>query len=547
MTLGSTRIVLSLSPQRLAGARVRGTRVVQAEQVNLEPGAWSEAWSHALTDFDQPLRQLLSRMGARGVTDVSVLYHSPGSVVQIHDIAGSRSDAQRAAAAKTAESLGPAFVTASTVLAPSSRKPGAWSVLSAADRDEHANAVFAWASRNGARLVSATLTQATVAHYAVSVAQRDPANAHCVLGTDWSAIAYASDDQIHLVRAFELGYRPLVDVYQRTINAGAPTPPNTTAEQLLFAIGLPFKSRDVDPALRTACLPLLSPVVQRLSVEIKQTLRFGLVHHHAPTAIMLHGPGAAVPHLAAALTEGLDMHVQPAPGSDPAAALNPFSPTSVENRSLDAGAAEPSLLAHAATEERTRRSYARALTAGVALAAVAVGGEYALTRARTDALDPQFARISADITRADRQRETREDARELALNVGHALASIDRAFGERTDWAEALVAIASAVTGTARLETLAVQGDPGGAVINIAGLIVPTDDADTSTQLGALLDAIRSAPSVDGAELGASVRDQASDGRDVRRFTMTVRLRPCSDALSGLVAFANAHDAEADR
>lgn len=539
MPPGSRDIVVKLSQHQLAAALTRGAAVVRAEHITLDPALWAEAWAQGLMPYDQPLRQLIARLGVRPHTSVTVLYQSPGGVLQVHDIAGNRPDAAMAGLAKLREAGVAATIADTTPVGKAASKPNSWTVIGVADRDEHANAIFAWVTRCGGRLAAILPLQAAVAQHAAAIASDgDPAVAHCVIGAEWSAIACGSPDGLRLVRVFELGHRTLTDVFHRVLSADSGCT-RDDAEHTLFTTGLPFKSKDADPALRARVLPLVSPVLQRLCVEIKQTLRFGLHGSEAPGTLVLHGPGAAIPSLATALSEGVDMHVRAVPLDEAIGPPAPFGHATVERAYVTGLRKGLRLLPPAAARQNTQSATRHALIGGVAAAGVLIAAEFTFYKSQTRSLTPRFEQLAPIMSAAARERANRLAFHEEAMAAGRCAVRIHNAGGPRAAWPELLRLISSVSNDTTRFDSIDAGCENQAVFIEISGSVVAQSDPQAAADMNALVQRLTDSPAVAAVEFGATQREIAEDGRSTRRFSLTLRLHAEDTPLSLLAEHAS--------
>ncbi|MEM7623856.1 MAG: hypothetical protein AAF235_11720, partial [Planctomycetota bacterium] len=159
----------------------------------------------------------------------------------------------------------------------------------------------------------------------------DRPTAHLVLNRDSAGISAWANGEPVFARPLEMGYGQLVAGLARGASRSSIRMDEVSetalgaaergwdlvarARRSLFSGGIPerdapltgfvgLQGRDV--------LPALQPVLQRLVIEVRQTLRFGTIDDNlAPRRLWLHGAGARIPGLADVLSETLDMPVEP--------------------------------------------------------------------------------------------------------------------------------------------------------------------------------------------------------------------------------------------
>lgn len=532
------RIVVSLTTNRLRGAVVRGRRVVRAEEVEVEPALFANAWEQGLVPLDRPLRHLFTRLSnARATPRVTLIHHGARTVAQTHELPGSPQDARRAAIITARDAHGPGSITEGVVLAPSARKPGHSVVLTLTDREQDTGRCFAWVNRCGGRLeVIVPEVGAVVRAAAARVTDSDDPESVCYIGANWSAIACGSSDGLILIRAFEFGCRNLADVFHRAL-AASPEDPNA-GEAALFEHGLPFKSTQIDANLRARVLPLVAPVLQRFCVEVKQTLRFGVPADSLPSVITIDGPGAAIPQLAASLTETINMHVRPAPGSDAANPLEPFGVGTLERGWLTTSAPSVGVVPPAIVEQRAFESLRCGLMAGVVAGAAALGAEYAHVWRQTTDLAPQFERHAPALAALTREEDVRARIVGLASTAGAAAKTLVESAGPRIDWAGALALVAESAGGSVAVENIEARTDASGGELNLRGVASSGTDAEAADAVAALVQSFQQSPMVAEVRLGAVGRDSDGSGQARRSFLLTLRLRPIEPEHAGLAAYA---------
>jgi len=121
-------------------------------------------------------------------------------------------------------------------------------------------------------------------------------------------VGSGADRRLLFVRTVNSGTESLAEVLCRPLrraraaaHAQIITLPHDAARKMLLAVASPRERPDPRPSEPpgSSLLPHLQPVLQRLSIEIKQSLRFGVTEADRPKVrIRLAGPGAAIPGLA---------------------------------------------------------------------------------------------------------------------------------------------------------------------------------------------------------------------------------------------------------
>lgn len=522
------KLVISLTPTCLKGAVLRGSRIIQAERVAIDSATWNQAWDQNLVPLDRHLRQLLARFAAEGGrTDVTLIYSGSQSVVQIHDIPGSRDDARRAAMLKARESAGQSLITDAVVLARSAGNPSHWIVLTVSDRDDQTNRLYAWINRCGGQAVALIPEAACVAEAAARRAlSGGEVTACCFMGHGWSAIGCGSSQGLFLVRAFEFGHRVISDVFQRALDPDGVADDRDLGERAMFESGLPFKSGETSGELRNKVLPLVAPVLQRFCVEIKQTLRFGMPSDTSPSTLILDGPGALIGHLPASVTETLNMHVRLAPGLEPRTILGPFAEGSTEHaRAVAPPGSGIRLVPKAAVEYRSTRLLGRSLVGGTLVAGLLLASELAYTIQRERSLDPTLALLTPRLAALTREEDMRVRIEQISESAGAVAGEVAGLSGPTPDWVAALAMIAAVADEHTVFDEIEGHAGPP-SEIQLRGACSGPDDNAVSASMTAMMRRFQLEPFVESVEQGSTNREVGADGAIVRSFSVTISLRP---------------------
>lgn len=543
MRIKGKQIVLSLTQRRLSGAVIRGGKPVHIEAIDLDPALWVTAWSEGLMPYDSEIRRVLTRLQAGKETPVTVLYNSPSAVLACFNLPGSRTEACAAASLQIRDPAAGFAVSAAYPIAPAASGDGCWSVLAIAERDEAANALFGWVTRAGARLTGIVPIQFAIAIEASrSAASNEELTAECLIGKDWTAVACGGHDAFHLIRVFELGYGAMSEVHAQ---AAASQNKNCDGSKRLFEIGVPFKNRDIHPADRSMLLPLLSPIIQRLCIEVKQTLRFGLSGAQMPSKLNLLGVAGRVPELVPALAEGIDMHVEAdthgAEADDPTEA---FSQGSIEQRFVTI-INEPIRIRPAPlVSADSARTFRRATMVGAAVAAVAIGMEYAWIGSERAQIESQFASMSNAVATTAAHREQQEAAREVALRAGRVGTKLLESIEFSPNTGRVLSQIASAVPQNVELTSIDLRrsgGDPG---ITISGIATGASDDEAGQSLNEFIANVTAEPEIASVELGATQRETKSGSRVSRVFSVRLTMTQVPPDYAPLAMFAQREEEE---
>lgn len=562
--LRSSRLIIMLTPTRLAAAAVSGKTVTTHTAAVIDPSAWEPAWRDSLKPLDQDLARVLDQLGPRARSaPATIIYASPTAVTQMYSLPLSRRAALSAAGLSLAEAAGYDLNNAvsAMVCAASDRSgtPRRIHVLAAAESNDTAAALTRWLQSAGVDPVAATTAEA------MSLATLPREAIECLegvrvllrIGEHSSVCAASASGALRFVRHIAVGVEALAEPLTRPITPR--TRPGETvrlsrveALDLLRRVGVPAFDAILDDArgIRGSdVLPLIQPVLQRCIIELKQSLRFGLSEQERAAAeISLVGPGAGVPNLAEVLSRQLERPVVAsveAPGefgwsSD----VHPGDvPTSLPANLLEHRASAPR------TFRRARVSmYAGALAATLALAADAGFTYLTLTdiRARIGEIGPAAEKVRAEAKEARLRLEA--DAATAAARL-----KAQREFANRADLAAVLADLARATRAPVRLLSITAELTPGASAMMVQG-VVPADApppashpaqgasaSASATPVGRYASALAEMALVEAVDLGATERATDAGGAETQRFTLKLRLRPAPATLAALAESEKPH------
>ncbi|GEM_PF-5589058 len=542
MSLSRQRLIVSLFPNRVAAGVFQSGQRKRVESIELNSSDWQSAWSSALTPYDPALRQLLARLRLPANAPITVLYHSPTAIIRIDENRGTKAEAEAAALLRFDQSNeGSSTIRAAEAMARSAKSRDDWIVVTVSEREETANAIYTWVARCGGALRDIQPTQAAVLEDAFQAVQATPQRkAACVIDQEWSAVVAGDKEGIELARIFELGYRLLTDAYASAYRPGEPLS-HTEAERALMSIGVPTKRGSVPDQVRQDLLPRIAPIVQRLSVEIKQTLRYGLSQGDPPDTLTLEGRGAAIPEIASVLAEGVDMHVKTNPPNPHADQPDAFTTESTEHAFAVRQTRRLALRPSPAVVEQGISNIKRAMLLGASAAMIAIAGEFAWVKHQHRGLDPAFEAISGEIASIVRVNEEIVNASGLATTVGRCAAAIEDNSSVQPDIEEAMGVISHAAGEHTRLSGVEFQLGREGATLTLTGHAEGASEEDAAASLQDMVGFIESQPSIEHVEIGAvSSSTGETPGSAIRRFSLTAHLKPGRTYYEPLARFANA-------
>lgn len=354
------------------------------------------------------------------------------------------------------------------------------------------------------------------------------------LGEHFSTIAAATNGRLLFVRTISTGTEMLVDALQRPLRARDLDQPPTAlgqadARALLLKVGIPAPDAEIpgQPLLvGSALLPHLQPLVQRLSVEIKQSLRFGVGDaQRSAVQLSFMGPGSVVPNLPqtiARLAGFPDL-------ADPAANSHHDADDSSTGGLIAALARQPalsiSLLPSDRRHVKTLRRVRKAILIGSAFAAAFVAYEAVDAHARLSQLKAQLAADSARIQADAPKLAEREQAAQASIALSAVEQRVRSAMASSSDWSPALSALSFATPETIRINTLAMQSNSDSSSISVRGHVRLHPSVSPTSLIREYVTTLQQLPIVQSVTLGATSRASIG-GHDAQAFELSIALVP---------------------
>ncbi|MDP1660573.1 MAG: hypothetical protein Q8L55_01550 [Phycisphaerales bacterium] len=546
--------IIELTPTRLELAVIAGASVQQQRVERYNPPAPGADWAETLRARHATLAGWVRELNLQG-SAATVLFSTSTAVAALPSCPAAlgAAAAQRAAVLALGESAGYAIndhPTSAAVLFTDTRavaKPGQTGAqkmchtLAAVETEANCSLLSQWIGSCGlapTRLIPCTvapISRLVSACAAQPAAKGEDAALHATLwfGEHESFFIVGDSSGIVLFRSLSIGVENLVEALLRPItprNAdGTPREPVTidrsAARSLLERAGIPAPGDVIDERngfTGASVLPLMNPVLQRFSVEVKQSLRFGLSDkERANVVLTIDGPGAGLPRVDGALAQLCGITVNP-PG--PKAAGERCSATVGNIDALihaPAGAVTllPSSMQQAQLKVRARRS----LWTGVAISAASIalyGGwlwmEVSAARGQADALR----------ARAEQAREAEEAQHAAAASAAAAKAAnryVARAVGASPDMTVVLALLGDATDKRTSLESIDVRESETGWVCRLSGVMQAGDDKAFADAVRAYTDHLAKSPLVAAVKLGAAARTKVNEA-DAHRFDLVLEL-----------------------
>lgn len=356
----------------------------------------------------------------------------------------------------------------------------------------------------------------SVALAVATAVDTDGINAVLVLEDDHAVLAVGEPGRVILIRSMALGVDSFAEALTRPMRGfSAESSVTLTREQarhVFEAAGLP-KPEDPIPGrddLRGASLlPLLQPLLQRLSLELRQSLRYsGQSASTDGVRLRVLGRGAGIPNFESALAG--------------AASLSPAGESTVAGGLTERARG---LIPRATRELRRGRRFRAMLAAGTCLAVTLGAYEWIDATKRERATEQEIARITGT------DPATMEDARiaSAALSAREAVARTEaraaKVLGDQADPAVALAAIAGVKPPSVRLTFAEMQLTQDGPGLALRGVVMTGDASESATTIAEFIESMGRLPIVSRVRLGSTQRTTLRE-HAVQNFEITVNLVP---------------------
>lgn len=522
------QVLISLEPGMLVGRVLRGVRVVRTHHSTFGVADWASLWEQDLQSLDETLQRMVTRLGVAPGSHACVIFEAPGAVVEYQSIATGAREAVAAARQGVAERLGiapdsPCIGVRKLTRAKDGEGRAVTQLLAAGVHEAELLKVYRWVGRAGLQCSGAVPTSAALLDGLATrlLSSKDPTPTYVFhIDRCRSALGSGNAQGITMLRAFDVGLVHMVEAVIRAASSSESGPAKAMsfdrAQAILLETGLPRNSASFESqsglSVR-AVMPTLQPVLQRFSVELKQSLRRVLRDNQfRGVRVLMSGPGAGIPGIDLALGESLEIDLIPAADGN--------TSRSIAETWADSSTNDLVLRTLAHEVERRNGMLRRAAMAGALLAAAFVGGEALLQTHRLRRVEREIASRAVQVEQVRQLRDLCERARTLEGSISTARDIIGTFVGDQPDWSTSLHEVALAARGLVSLTEIRAEAERNGAFLTIAGL-APASEADSP--LNSFLEQLRSSALVEDVEV-ASRRLIEMDEENLHQFRLKVRL-----------------------
>lgn len=498
--------------------------------LRLEPAQWERIWNADPQQFVDLLKPLILESGSEG-TKATVFYQSPSLVCGLFSCPAQVRDVTSAARMALTD-----IATMDLTINPWSVQPLARDrkgeprrrhMAIAADTDQTVTRLteaFVAAGLSGIEAVpmESALTARTVDH-ALDNSTGGRAIVSLHFGQSRSVIIAAHNQRLLLARQVDFGTDRLVEALSHSLNDLDDTAARTeTAEAVIFQHGLPVPGQTIEVGSISLnagdILPAIQPVLQRMLVEVRQSVRFGLSDLGETPLVFLSGTGASIPRLADAFATELQLDCI----ADQSGDVQQNNDLSNAHDAVQNGL-RIRLLPREEIAAGSVRSLRNALYAGSAAALVLGAGHTAMVMQQTEQLRPQVDALRASVSTS--QQPTLDPAAVAGevRSVRATIGAIDRTLGAGTDVATLLQELCHLSAEAAILTDIEITGGHT-TECRLRGY-TKGESSEPGSTVRLLIDRLRESPLIESVRLEGT-QTSVLDDRHTQYFSATLKLRP---------------------
>lgn len=343
----------------------------------------------------------------------------------------------------------------------------------------------------------------------------------CRISPECTVLVVKSEGKADVVRVVDFGVQSIAKVYARAATQHDTPLSQSELWTKLMTYGVSRAARDADDQVVRDALPLLAPVIQRINIELKQTLRYRVSEGTKINRVAFSGLGGRIPGLCDAISGHLELEQAGATTEDPPVAdglsvqrhefnhstipllknANPFFPRTLERR-------------------RAIRRLSSITVQGAMIALVMVAGEWL---ASTIALEDATTTKQALVQEVELLRQSVDsDAmlRRERAEVMDSVLALDQSVPHAPHWPAAARLVLDC--DPLQVESVTISRADQEVTAVFSGWLPATDGEGT---LEEILDRWRASGPIDHVEPSSIVRTLGPDGREVLRLRIDITLK----------------------
>lgn len=540
------RVIIEISPSRVEIALLKGTLADRSALVRFDRADWpgGAAQAQALDDALAHLVKLTSELGAVGA-QATVLYTLPGSVASLTSCAASVSTASAEQAARLALTsvadfpLDDAPIDTCPLLTDKadpkdkSATPQRHTLV-IADAEHRVAGLVGLIEGAGVEVVGLLPADSVAMAKAVREAttgEEGGVTAVLFVGEHSSMLGVGTPGRLLFVRPVAGGTEALADALTRPLRPREPDAPPVTlkhpeARTLALAAGVPAPDAAIPghPTLAgSSLLPHVQPLLQRLSIEIKQSVRFGVPEaDRGRVTVRVVGPGAAVPGLEAAIAR-LSGFARATPHGGP----EPDALESSAGGLIAAFTGSPELTAALMSESvrltARHRTLRKALAGGVLVAAGFVALQFADARSSLG----QAKAILTQMRQVGQAGEGPAAVRAMTFEARQALTGAESRLttllGSVPSVSATLAELSDRTPEAVRITGIDFVREGSQSRMALRAYIRVEPGGDPSQSIRSFVDSLSKSPAIESVRLGGTQRTSIH-GREAQSFELTLGL-----------------------
>ncbi|MCZ6835911.1 MAG: hypothetical protein O7G85_09070, partial [Planctomycetota bacterium] len=320
----SRQVILELQSNRLDVVLYEGDRQTQSARIKIELDSDPITWVEGVEKLQKVLSKTVENLGLKGLPTIVYYSNSTQVVELVSTEVKTISDACEVARLRCIDSL--PFSSLSSVCdanfvgKDTGRDLNMVHVLGAADREDALEAMALLVEQSGLRFEYASPISASIFRLLFDQRRRksEKCEGRLYLGERHSYFLITDHGRLVFSRLINIG----LDAMARSLTRPIRTEASSTeieldfdeARQILLECGIPNKQIMVDETRGLSSreiIPLMQPVLQRLLVELRQSLRFGLTEHQRSSVqIEISGPGCALSGIEEYLGQELELTIE---------------------------------------------------------------------------------------------------------------------------------------------------------------------------------------------------------------------------------------------
>ena len=485
-------VVIQVSPSGVeVGVLAQGLCVAHAERAVISPDGPASVCVESLR---QPVADCVADLGARGLSGV-IISSLPGACVAVVDVAASAGARAGTSAAKLAlfevshYSLDEhPFSCAVLCVDPAGATPRNRHMLASCDQDSNVQSLLELAAHAGVRIKGVIPADALEisAGIATPVDTNAGVSTSLWIGRRSSVLTCRINGGVKFVRSLSIGIDQIALALCRSLRVTSDPGDQREikltereARELLLTIGIPapdalFCTRR---GIEGGCvLPALQPVMQRLAIEIKQSLRFGLSEEQRDgLMVRVDGPGADVPRLAELVARQAGVAASIVPASGTSVAMSPGLSMRTSWHRIDESSV--GLMPWREVRRQDAARFGVAAWTGVAVAAAFVAGAGLWTSADLTQARSSLEKLNspADATHVQNKHVAERVERINGL-IRSIESRVERAMGPRADHGAVLRAVSQSTPPGFALSRIELASGEKGGTLSLAGQALRLDE-----------------------------------------------------------------------